>query len=192
MSGPAWFLGIIAFLLAVVIVILLIERSKLKRMAYMDSMTGLLNRNALNERLFISKSDEPIAVLFLDLDHFKEINDTMGHHIGDLLIEAVGQRLMLFMNPMLHVYRIGGDEFLFIVENYEQKQVERLAEQILYSISHVYDIDGRNLHVSGSIGISIGTKKDDFLQLLKNADLAMYRAKHGGRDWYVVYTPEHS
>lgn len=174
-------------IMGIVIVVLLLDRRKLKRMAYRDAMTGLYNRNALNELSLKRNDDSPIAVLFLDLDQFKEINDTMGHHVGDLLISEVGNRLMMFMSPMLKVYRIGGDEFLFIARNCDQHQAERLAEQILYSIKHVYDIGGRDLHLSGSIGISVGTMRDDLLTLLNNADLAMYRAKHSGRDNYVVY-----
>jgi len=188
MSGPVWVLSTILIIMTMTIVILIAERRTLKRMAYKDAMTGLLNRNALNDFFHSRKSSEAIAVLFLDLDQFKDINDTMGHHMGDLLIQEVGSRLLLFMNPILQVFRIGGDEFLIIAKGYGSNQAERLAEQILYSIRHVYDIDGRDLHVSGSIGICVGTMQDDPLMLLKNADLSLYRAKHSGKDGYVVYT----
>jgi len=175
-------------IMAITIVFLLVDRQKLKKMSYKDEMTGLLNRNALND--FFRKChnrDKDIAVLFLDLDHFKEINDKLGHHIGDLLIRAVGQRLLLFMSPTLKVFRIGGDEFLIIVERFDMQQAERLADQILYCIRNVYDIGGLDLHVSGTIGICLGTMRDDPITLLRKSDTAMYKAKHAGKNHYFIY-----
>ncbi len=188
MLEPAFAVWMIVIIMAVTILYLLVDRHKLKKMSYKDEMTGLLNRNALND--FFRKyqnRDKDIAVLFLDLDHFKEINDRLGHHVGDLLIRAIGQRLLLFMSPSVRVFRIGGDEFLIIVERYDMQQAERLADQILYCIRNVYDIGGLDLRVSGSIGICLGTMKDDPITLLRNSDSAMYKAKHEGKNHYFIY-----
>jgi len=189
MVEPVFAVWIIVIIMAVTILVLLVDRRKLKKMSYKDEMTGLLNRNALND--FFRKwhkRNKDIAVLFLDLDHFKEINDKLGHHIGDLLIRAVGQRLLLFMSPSLRVFRIGGDEFLIIVERYDMQQAERLADQILYCIRNVYDIGGLDLRVSGTIGICLGTMKDDPVTLLRKSDTAMYQAKHAGKNHYFIYS----
>lgn len=193
MGGPAfiyWMMIVILVAMLLIIVILLIERIKLKNMAYKDAMTDLLNRNALNELIRSTKGEEEFAVLFLDLDQFKNINDRLGHHVGDLLIQAVGQRLLLFMSPQLRVFRIGGDEFLFVARGYDVQRAEKLAEQILYSLRNVYDIGGLDLRVTGSIGICTGTTRDEPLTLLKNADLAMYKAKQSGKNQYYTFVHE--
>ncbi len=187
-SGDYWLSISIIVICGSILTIMLIERRKLKKMAYEDAMTGLLNRNALNQFIQTQKGNDQVAVLFLDLDQFKDINDRLGHHVGDLLIQEVGNRLKLFMNSNMHVFRIGGDEFLIIAKHFGRHQAELLAEQVLYSIRHVYDIDGLDLRVSGSIGICIGTMQDDPLVLLKNADSAMYKAKHKGRNQYDLFT----
>ena len=186
-SGDYWLSISIIVICGSILTILLIERRSLKKMAYEDAMTGLLNRNALNQFIHTQKGNDPVAVLFLDLDQFKDINDRLGHHVGDLLIQEVGNRLRMFMDPSLHVFRIGGDEFLMIAKHYDQQQAELLAEQVLHSIRHVYDIDGHDLRVSGSIGICIGTTQDDPLMLLKKADSAMYKAKQRGKNQFALF-----
>ncbi|QKS46413.1 bifunctional diguanylate cyclase/phosphodiesterase [Paenibacillus cellulosilyticus] len=171
---------------------MLFDRHVLAKMAYEDSITGLPNRNDMN-RFFDTHmgSDSRIGILFLDLDRFKAINDTLGHNIGDLLVHEVGARLRQFIYGDQQVYRIGGDEFLFIVERCDEERAERLANQVLQSIKKVYRIEGNELYITGSIGISIGSiEESDRLHLLKTADTAMYKAKGLGKNQYCVYTDE--
>lgn len=164
------------------------DRHVLEKMAYQDGITGLPNRNEMNRFFDTYIGDEKIGVLFLDLDHFKAINDTLGHHTGDLLIQEVGLRLKKFIKKDQQAFRIGGDEFLIIVKNCDQKRAERLAEEILLSIKEVYQIDGNELYITASIGISISSIKDsERSMLLKTADTAMYKAKGLGKNQYCVY-----
>lgn len=167
------------------------DRHVLERLAYQDAITGLPNRNEMNRFFDKHIGNESIGVLFLDLDQFKAINDTLGHHIGDLLVEEVGNRLRRYIREDQQIFRIGGDEFLFIIKDCVLEQAERLAEQILISIKEVYRIDGNELYITGSIGISIGTiQQADRSVLLKAADTAMYKAKGLGKNQYCVYTDE--
>ncbi len=167
------------------------DRHVLEKMAYRDSITGLPNRNEMNRFFETHVGNETIGVLFLDLDQFKAINDTLGHNIGDRLVEAVGQRLRRFVRDDQQAYRIGGDEFLFIMRHCEQERAERLADQVLQDVKNVYRIEGHELYITGSIGISIGGIQDsDRSTLLKTADTAMYKAKGLGKNQYCVYTDE--
>ncbi len=165
-----------------------LDRHVLEKMAFQDPITGLPNRNEMNRFFDTYTGKEKIGVLFLDLDHFKAINDTLGHHTGDLLIKEVGTRLRQFIKKDQQAFRIGGDEFLIIVKNCDQNQAERLAENILQSVKEMYQIDGNELYVTGSIGISINSILDsERSMLLKTADTAMYQAKGLGKNQYCVY-----
>ncbi|WP_284645672.1 bifunctional diguanylate cyclase/phosphodiesterase [Paenibacillus silviterrae] len=167
------------------------DRHVLERMAYQDTITGLPNRNEMNRFFSMHNGNETIGILFLDLDRFKAINDTLGHNIGDLLVQEVGSRLKEFIRTDQVAFRIGGDEFLIIIKNCNQERAEIVANEILKSIKQVYYIDGNELYVTGSIGISIGTiQESDKLHLLKTADTAMYKAKGLGKNQYCVYTEE--
>nr|WP_245581060.1 EAL domain-containing protein [Paenibacillus ginsengihumi] len=183
---------------AMIFIILLIswgaiffDRHVLEKMAYQDITTGLPNRNEMNRFFDTYSGNDSIGVLFLDLDQFKAINDTLGHHVGDLLVQEVGARLRLFVRSDRQAYRIGGDEFLFIVNKCTREEAEQLAEQILQKTKEVYHIDGNELYITGSIGISIGSIQDtDRSVLLKTADTAMYKAKGRGKNQYCVYDEE--
>ncbi len=167
------------------------DRHVLEKMAYQDSITGLPNRNEMNRFFDTHVGNESIAVLFLDLDQFKAINDTLGHNIGDLLVEQVGIRLREFVRDDRQAFRIGGDEFLFIIKDGDLGRAEGLAAQILQSIKKVYRINDNELYITGSIGISIGRiQESDRSILLKTADTAMYKAKGLGKNQYCVYTDE--
>ena len=167
------------------------DRHVLEKMAYRDSITGLPNRNEMNRFFETHIGNETVGVLFLDLDQFKAINDTLGHNIGDRLVEEVGRRLRRFVRDDQQAFRIGGDEFLFILRHCEQERAERLADQILQDVKNVYRIEGHELYITGSIGISIGQIQDlDRSTLLKTADTAMYKAKGLGKNQYCVYTDE--
>ncbi|WP_244975356.1 bifunctional diguanylate cyclase/phosphodiesterase [Heyndrickxia oleronia] len=164
------------------------DRTVLEKLAYQDTITRLPNRNEMNRFFDTYSGNETIGVLFLDLDQFKLINDTLGHDFGDLLIHEVGNRLRKFIKSDQQVFRIGGDEFLIIIKECDQERAEHLAEKILMSVKAVYPIDGNELYVTGSIGISIGSiKESNRSMLLKTADTAMYRAKELGKNQYCVY-----
>ncbi|WP_244908094.1 bifunctional diguanylate cyclase/phosphodiesterase [Paenibacillus campinasensis] len=166
------------------------DRHVLEKMAYQDSITQLPNRNEMN-RYFERNVGKQVAVLFLDLDQFKAINDTLGHDVGDLLVQQAGFRLRQFADEKRQAYRIGGDEFLIIAEQCTQEQAECLAKQILHTIKQVYRIDGNELYITASIGISIGTlQQSNRTVLLKTADTAMYKAKKLGKNRHCVYTEE--
>lgn len=167
------------------------DRNVLEKMAYQDNITGLPNRNEMNRFFDTYVGNKRFAVLFIDLDQFKVINDTLGHNIGDILLKEVGLRLRKFLRNGQQVYRIGGDEFLLIVEDGDQKQAENLATDILKSIKEVYRIEGNELYITGSIGISIGSiKETDRAMLLKTADTAMYTAKSSGKNQYEMYNEQ--
>jgi diguanylate cyclase (GGDEF)-like protein len=178
----------ILMLLSVSWVIMFFDRHELEKMAYRDDITGLLNRNAMNRFFDKRAGRENVGVLFLDLDQFKKINDTLGHHIGDLIVKEVGTRLQQFINSKQQAFRIGGDEFLFIVKKCDIERAEQLANHILQSIKKPYTVGGEQLNVTCSIGISVGKlKHTERSSLLKAADKAMYRAKGLGKNQYCVY-----
>lgn len=164
------------------------DRNVLEKMAYQDAITGLPNRNEMNKFFDTFIGNETIGVLFIDLDKFKVINDTIGHDMGDLLISEVGARLQQFIRKDQRVFRIGGDEFLLVVKHCDEKWAEQLAKEILLSIKDVYRIEGNELYITASIGISIGTiTSSNRFTLLKAADMAMYRAKKSGKNRYCLY-----
>ncbi|MUG45683.1 GGDEF domain-containing protein [Paenibacillus woosongensis] len=170
---------------------LLRERADLMKLAYTDAVTGLMNRNGFDHFWTRHKGKDHLAVLSLDLDHFKEINDTYGHMAGDQLLHDVSIGLRQITNKNQLAFRIGGDEFVFIMKNCDPNKVEILAALILDKISRPFEIQGRNIKVTGSIGISISEgRKVDRLRMMAEADLAMYHAKKLGRNRYSLYREE--
>jgi diguanylate cyclase (GGDEF)-like protein/PAS domain S-box-containing protein len=167
------------------------------RMSYLaqhDSLTGVPNRGVFNDRLtqaitMAHRHREKLAVLFLDLDRFKHINDTLGHDVGDRLLQSVAQRLRGCVRSSDTVSRQGGDEFVILLAEVAHAQDAALcAEKILLVLSAPYRIDQHNLCLTASIGIV--TYPDDGTDtetLLKNADFAMYHAKNGGRNNYQFF-----
>jgi len=162
---------------------------QLKYNAMHDSLTGLPNRGLMMSKLekvlkrYLHDSDATFDVLFLDLDNFKTINDTLGHGTGDELLKAVSQRLVNLTRPFDLVSRFGGDEFVIILDNKGKPSVaEKVAKRILEGISRPFNIEGRQISISGSIGIvnssNGGRSASEFLT---NADKAMYAAKTNGR-----------
>lgn len=179
---------IIMICLLVMIVILELDKKKLKILAYQDDVTGLFNRNGLDYFWSRYKGKEDLAVLYLDLDHFKSINDTFGHHVGDALLRNVSTELSRVTNQNQLAFRIGGDEFIFIMKNCEPYKVEILASLILGLISKPYFVEDKELYVTGSIGISMAeSRKVEKVRLLAEADAAMYSAKKLGKNCYSVY-----
>ncbi|WP_334073056.1 MULTISPECIES: GGDEF domain-containing protein [Paenibacillus] len=168
---------------------LLAERNTLRELAYRDPVTGLLNRNGFEHFWSTFKGKDNLALLSLDLDRFKEINDSYGHNAGDQLLKEVSEDLQQVTNKNLLAFRMGGDEFLFIMKNRDPNQVEILAGLILSKISRPYHIQERDMSVTGSIGISLcHASKVDRARMLEEADRAMYHAKRLGKNRYYVFS----
>lgn len=132
-----------------------------------------------------------LALVYLDLDNFKFINDTLGHLVGDQLLRAASQRLKSLVRQGDTIARMGGDEFIFLFPDIKDiKDAEVIADKILQSFSWPYQVDGQEIHVTASIGISIfPTDGTDVQTLIKNADSALYRAKEQGGNTYQIFTP---
>ncbi len=169
----------------------------LRHLAYHDVLTGLPNRTllqmVLGEALARAQRQQQTgAVLFLDLDRFKNVNDTLGHAMGDLLLKAVAARLTNVLRQSDSVARLGGDEFTILLETIEHPQdVVRVAEKILGALAEPFDLGGQEVFISGSLGLALFPQDGQDLQtLLKNADTALYRAKEQGRNGYAFYRAE--
>ncbi|AOT72151.1 EAL and GGDEF domain-containing protein [Geosporobacter ferrireducens] len=169
----------------------------IKYQAYHDALTGLPNRSLLYDRLSIAiahahRSGKMIAVMMLDLDRFKRINDTLGHPVGDILLQEVGRRLVNCLREGDTVSRLGGDEFAVILEDiHSVESVIKVAQKILRKMDKPVRIKAHDLHISTSIGISLyPADGQDVDTLLKHADTAMFQAKQGGRNQHRLYTPK--
>ena len=171
--------------------------TKMAHLAQHDFLTGLPNRVLLNDRIAqaifrAERRGTTLAVLFLDLDNFKHINDSLGHAVGDQLLQSVAKRLTSCVRSSDTVSRQGGDEFVILVS--EDKYVEDaalIADKILAALESPHSIDGNMLHVTPSIGISVyPADARDSGALIKNADTAMYRAKEKGRNNYQFFTSD--
>ena len=162
---------------------------QVRALAFYDSLTGLPNRTLLRERLATALSaardrDREVAVLFLDLDEFKVINDSLGHSVGDLLLKEVARRLQELIRDQDTVARLGGDEFLVVLASLEhESDAKQIAERILKAVGASFVHDGVLLNVTCSIGVGLFPKHgDDTETLIKFADAAMYTAKEAGRN----------
>ncbi len=172
-------------------------QERLQYLAHHDSLTGLPNRALFLERLDHALTrarwtKRPLAILFLDLDRFKNINDTLGHDIGDSALRVASERLISCVREGDTVARFGGDEFTVLLEDMANSDdVPNVAQKILDSLSRPFDVEGREFVVTTSIGISLYPNDgDDSLKLLRKADTAMYRAKEQGRNKYQFYSSE--
>lgn len=175
-----------------------IERKKaesdIQRLALVDSLTGLPNRARFRERLLresanVAGSDRLLALMLLDLDHFKDVNDTLGHPVGDRLLTSVAGRLRACVREGEPPARLGGDEFAIVLAGQRDREaVASVAGKIINAISEPFSIDGHEIRLGASIGITLcpvdGKDPDN---LLRNADLALYRAKAQGRNTYEFY-----
>jgi diguanylate cyclase (GGDEF)-like protein/PAS domain S-box-containing protein len=179
---------------------------EMRYLAFYDCLTGLPNRLMFNEHLnqalaYAKRNKSLLATLFLDLDHFKRINDTFGHHVGDLLLRAVGERLIRIIRKSdilarniedisnTNVARFGGDEFVLLLTNIEQtKDAAKVARRILYTLSDAFMVDKQELFITTSIGVSLyPSDGKDAETLIKKADKAMYHAKNLGRNNFQFY-----
>jgi len=162
----------------------------LRHQAFHDPLTGLANRALFSDRLehalVRGRAGPQAAVLFLDLDDFKAVNDSFGHPVGDLLLQAVGERLRRMLAPGHTLARFGGDEFAILVEEANEVDAAEMAERLMTALEEPLDVEGREIFATASIGIAVG---DDAKELMRAADVAMYRAKSSGKAQYVVYVP---
>lgn len=164
-------------------------------LAYHDALTGLPNRLLFNDRLKVAMAHAQrynltLAILFLDLDNFKNINDGLGHGVGDKLLQDLAKRLEDLVRDEDTVARLGGDEFIMLLEGKRDPRYSaRVADRILESFKKPFVIEDHDLHVTGSIGITIFPEDgEDSETLVSNADMAMYRAKAQGRNAYTMFT----
>ena len=173
------------------------QEELLRYTAFHDPLTGLPNRTLFEDRVGRAlartrrDSDVTFAVLFLDLDDFKKVNDELGHGSGDRLLAELAQRLEMGLRPGDSISRIGGDEFTFLLDGIQQvTDVSRIAERILSQIAQPLSVDGQEVSISASIGIAIASPTYESPQeLLRDADAAMYRAKGRGKNCFAVFDP---
>ncbi|MEX1200454.1 MAG: EAL domain-containing protein, partial [Methylophaga sp.] len=173
------------------------SQSMRRATASVDSLTGLPNRSVFNDRLEhaihkLQRNSGRLAVFFIDLDHFKHINDSLGHKTGDALLCEVSRRIRSCVRESDTVARLGGDEFTVVLEDVTSAQyVGRIAEKILTTTSLPYMIDNIEVNISPSIGISLFPADGrDVDMLIRNADAAMYHAKNSGRNNFQFYSAE--
>ncbi|MBU1336218.1 MAG: EAL domain-containing protein [Alphaproteobacteria bacterium] len=194
-----------AFIMAAVLVFLLLrklrhssaaleaERREAEYQAAHDLLTGLPNRTSFDAELARALADQPrkaagLALLMLDVDRFKQVNDTLGHQAGDELIRAVGQRIRSIVGPGVTIARLGGDEFVMLIVERDHGMTTALASRIIEAIGQPFDLNRFKAHVGASIGIvHAGAGNAEAQELMRKADIALYEAKAGGRNRAVVY-----
>ncbi|GAA0752168.1 EAL domain-containing protein [Ideonella azotifigens] len=173
------------------------QEARIQHLAYHDALTGLPNRSLLMDRLALTlahaqRQRGQMALLFLDLDRFKTINDTLGHLVGDEMLKCVAERLRAVLRDDDTVARLGGDEFVIVLPDIEDvADPAHVAEKLMASLSRPFQIDGHELHVTCSLGVSLFPRDgEDAETLLKFADTALYKAKGAGRNDYRFFSPE--
>lgn len=168
------------------------EQSLIKQ-AFHDELTGLPNKALLIDRMthalaVSARTDQPIGVLFIDLDGFKTINDTLGHPVGDTALSKVAERLTAIVRPGDTLARIGGDEFLMLCAGTDgARGATAVARRILDAFAQPFMLDGREVQIGASIGIATSIGAEDPAQIIENADTAMYEAKHEGRGRFAIH-----
>jgi diguanylate cyclase (GGDEF)-like protein len=174
---------------------------EITNLAFFDPLTALPNRRLLLDRLRQTlaasiRSKRKRALLFVDLDDFKTLNDTLGHHIGDLLLQEVARRIIASIRETDTVARLGGDEFVVLLQDLSEApedaaaQAKNVAEKILATIHEPYLLDGRECRSSSSVGITVfGNPEDSTNEVLQQADIAMYQAKAAGRNTLHFFAP---
>jgi diguanylate cyclase (GGDEF)-like protein/PAS domain S-box-containing protein len=169
--------------------------SRLQHDAMHDALTGLPNRvlflDRLDQAIRRSRRHQPdrcAAVLFLDLDRFKVVNDSLGHHIGDELLKAVSKRLLATLRPNDSVARLSGDEFTLLLDDVcDAREATMIADRVLQSLKIPFELEGRELFIDASIGIAVATADSAPHEVMRDADVAMYRAKADGKGRHAVF-----
>ncbi|HLP99060.1 MAG TPA: EAL domain-containing protein [Sideroxyarcus sp.] len=173
-----------------------LAEERIEKLAHFDQLTGLPNRSLLNEHFkfalsMAQRSGEQLAVMFLDLDHFKDVNDTLGHSVGDLLLMEMATRLKLALREEDTVSRQGGDEFVLILPDTDEHGAANVAAKLMGVVAKPCQLDLHELISTASIGIAIYPHDgEDYETLSRNADTAMYRAKQEGRNAFRFFTAE--
>jgi diguanylate cyclase (GGDEF)-like protein/PAS domain S-box-containing protein len=174
-----------------------IAEERIQYLAYYDALTGLPNRALFTDRLQhavidANRRERLVGVMFLDVDRFKDVNDSLGHETGDHLLKAVAERLTAVVRKGDTVARLGGDEFTIILAGMAHvDDAARVAQKILEVFEQPFHVAQREFHMTASLGITLYPFDDsDISHLLRNADIAMYRAKEAGRNTYQFYTAE--
>ncbi|MBT8489780.1 MAG: diguanylate cyclase [Deltaproteobacteria bacterium] len=170
-------------------------QEEIKRLAYHDALTGLPNRVLFNEQYILAQAHakrhkKGLGIILLDLDHFKEVNDTLGHNVGDQLLQMAGERLSTLIREEDVVARMGGDEFMILLQEIDDEaNVTTISRKIVEVFRKPFLFYGQELHITTSVGVAIYPHDgEDINTLLKNADIAMYRAKEHGRNRYMLYS----
>jgi diguanylate cyclase (GGDEF)-like protein len=188
------FLGLIYYLVYREMTMRRQTEEKLRVVATHDPLTALPNRTLLHERLShalakAQRHDRRLAALFIGLDRFKSINDTLGHEAGDALLQDAARRLYDCLRETDTMARQGGDEFVVLMDELSDREpIARVSQRILDAVGRPFSLDGRDLHISASIGISV--YPDDGRTLLRNADIAMHRAKEKGGNSFQYYSAQ--
>jgi two-component system, cell cycle response regulator len=172
---------------------------RLTYLAQYDQLTGLVNRTLFRDRLVQAMArskrlQQPLGLMLLDLDRFKQVNDTMGHDVGDHLLKAVADRLKDCVREVDTVARMGGDEFTIVLEGLAREEdITIIARRITESLAEPFLIEKHRVSIGVSIGITVYPSDDHGIdELLKHADAAMYKAKQQGGSSFQFYTPQHS
>ncbi len=173
--------------------------TRLEAMAMHDPLTGLANRSALDTHMtqVLRRSQRrpiPLAVMLIDLDGFKQVNDQLGHETGDQVLRTIGERLRSIARESDFVARLGGDEFVLVAEDIgTPEQAHNLAERFLDTLSMSIDMETQSLAVGASIGVSMTfAAEPDMAQMLRQADMAMYKRKRSGRGGVSFFSEESS
>ncbi|WP_372999496.1 EAL domain-containing protein [Sulfurimonas sp.] len=171
------------------------NKKTIEKLAYYDSLTGLANRTLLRDRMYKAiqhskREKTKLAVMFLDLDHFKLINDTLGHSVGDDLLMHIAEILKVHIRESDTLSRLGGDEFVILLPSVKSNfDAENIASKIQQTLQSKHDIGDHQLYITSSIGVSIYPEHgENAEELIRNADTAMYEAKNNGRNNYRIYS----
>lgn len=171
--------------------------ARLTYLAHYDTLTGLLSRTLFRDRAaqalrHADRAERLVAIMYVDLDHFKDINDSLGHDVGDNLLKEIAKRITACLRTGDTVSRLGGDEFAIVLENLSgTEDAAGVARKILEAVAEPFELDGHEIRISVSIGVTIYPFDDQDLDgLLRDADAAMYRAKQHGRNQFQLYGTE--
>jgi diguanylate cyclase (GGDEF)-like protein len=195
-NNPVLLIAPVALLLSVAVLSTPLMRSDIQHRsdAVIDQLTGMLNRNALSTRVLeltqqSAMTGDAVGIIIGDLDHFKDINDTRGHSVGDVVLKDVAYQLRKQLRAFDLAYRLGGEEFLILLPGSDLAQSAELAEQLRSTISHSSVAGGVAVTMSFGVGASHHGERFDYGKVFKRADAALYRAKGNGRDQVCLSEP---